>query len=116
MAFYARLKKGIIESPYYGKFVYPSESYTQLEDKYLSIAQKDERLEIINQEQMTEVKQKEQEQIDDIVNGQWKQSEKRIATIDNRDTLNQILVRARALNKNKIAEITQDRIDELTVK
>ena len=123
MAFYAKVKKGIIEAPYYGKFIYPDKNGnpTKLEDKYRTAVEKDPRLEIIEQKKIEEIKENRAELIKDIVEGQWKQSEKRVNAITDLKFLEYELLPAliksndenSTKSKIKIMEITRDKIKEL---
>ena len=113
MSIYVRLKKGEIEAPKYGKIIYPNEKYIPIDDKYLEAVKKDQRLEVLEQEAMNEVLEDEEKLVNDTVFGHWKQSEKRIASMTNKDLVQKIRDRSRANGKDKIAEIAQDRFEEL---
>ena len=124
MSFYAKVKKGINEAPYYGKFIYPDKNGnpTKLEDRYRSAVEKDSRLEIVEQKKIEEIKENRAELIKDIIEGQWKQSEKRINTITDLKFLEYELLPAiiksndesSTKSKIKLMEITRDKIKELT--
>ncbi len=124
MAFYVRLKKGINEAPYYGRYIYPDKSgnTTKIEDKYRSAIEKDPRLEIVEGKKIEEIKENKTQLIADIIEGQWKQSEKRINAISDIKFLEYELLPALIKNneenesksKLKLIEITKDKIKELT--
>lgn len=114
MAIFARLKRGIIESPKYGKFIYPGEKYVEIDERYRSMIERDDRIEFLEQKQMNEIIENEQQLIEDIVQGQWRQSEKRINQINNIDLLKKIEVATKNADKGKLNQITKDRIDELS--
>jgi hypothetical protein len=88
---------------------YPKEQLEQIENH----GQHDLFI-IKTQDEMNEIKKCEEDEIESIVKGQWRQSEKRIATITDRARLQKIQQMAASLQKNKIAEIVKDRLDELT--
>lgn len=113
MAFYARLKKDVVETPRYGIFLYPGDQYRPIDDRYYALAQKDERLEILTSDEMAKVVQQDNQLIDDLVNGQWRHSAKVMSEITDIVLLEKVLERAKAFGKAKIVEITGDRIDEL---
>jgi hypothetical protein len=116
MGFYARLKKGEVETPRYGEYIYPDENgkYILIEDRYRKLVEQDTRVEILEQEAMQEIVDKNNELIDDTVFGHWRQSEKRIAIMTDKETLREIVIKAKTNGKTKIAEMAQDRIDELS--
>lgn len=114
MSVYVRLKKGEVQAPKYGKIIYPSEKYIPIDDKYLELVKNDKRLEVLEQEAMNAVIEDETKLIDDTVFGHWKQSEKRIASMTNKDLVQKIRDKARANGKDKIAEIAQDKFEELS--
>lgn len=117
MSLYVRLKKGIVESPRYGKTIYPGDNYIAIEDRFKDLIEKDERLEVLTQDEMNEVKDNEKELIETIVNGQWKQSEIRINQIEDIKFLQyKILPELEKANKTKLIQITKDRIEELIPK
>jgi len=116
MAFYARLKNGEIVAPHYGRYIYPGDEWLKLEDRYLEQVKADSRVEIKNQEEFDEIAKKEQQLIADIRDGQWKLSEKRINAISNIKLLQyKLLPELEKAKKEKLIQITKDRIEELTL-
>jgi hypothetical protein len=115
MAFYARLKKGLVQAPHYGRYIYPGDEWLKIDDKYLDMVKKDLRVEIKTQEEITVLKEEENQLITDICDGQWKQSEKRINAINDKKFLQTKLLPAlEKAQKDKLISITKDRIEELT--
>jgi len=112
--FYARLKEGVKEAPRYGVFLYPGDKYRQVEDRYRELVEKDDRVEILSVEEMAEINRKKQELIKEIVFGHWKSGEKIIAEMTDLDELAKVEALAKANGKNKIVELAQYRIEELT--
>jgi hypothetical protein len=114
MAFYARLKDGVCETPRYGVFIYPGEQYRKIEDKDWEIVKCDERIETLTADEMAEIIRQKDDLAGELVFGHWRRSEKTIASIEDIALLEKVVSLAQSNKKDKIAGLAQDRIDELT--
>lgn len=116
--FYVKLKEDIKEAYYFaGDWVHPNKDFVAYDERFREEIENHrdfDKLIIKEQDYIDELNAKRDKQIDDIVFGQWKQSEKRINSIDDIKLLNDILLFAQDSKKDKIIEITTDRIEELT--
>lgn len=116
--FYVKLKEDVKEAYYFaGDWVYPGKDFVAYDDKFRKEIESHcdfDKLIIKDQEYIDELNKQRQKQIEDIVLGHWKQSEKRINNIDDIKLLKEILATAQELNKNKIIEIVTDKLEELT--
>lgn len=113
---FVKLKAGETVAPKYGKIIYPdiNGNWTKIEDKYLEQVQKDSRIEIKTQQEMKEIVEDRKQLIFDIVDGQWRQSEKRINSISDVKFLEyELLPELIKKNKEKLIQITKDKIEEL---
>jgi hypothetical protein len=117
---FVRLKKGELVAPKYEKIIYPDSNgnWTKIDEKYLELVKKDPRIEIKTQEEMKEVTEDRKQLINDIIDGQWKQSEKRINSISDikfleYDLLPALIEKNKEKNREKLIQITKDKIEEL---
>ena len=133
-----RLKKGFFEAPYYGKIVYPSDNYIVIEDKYRSLVEADEHIEILQEEKVKvdSVKSVEtvkpakpvvdkievdenkpivdEDLIQEILYMQWAKAKKKIMGITDVDFLrNKLLPELESSNKTVLITATKERIGEL---
>jgi hypothetical protein len=123
--FECRLKPGIIEAPYYGRPIYPGENWILLEDKYLGIVQKDDRIEIKGQKKQVPVDNEQKEEVinnnqvvdndlNDFINGTWTQVRKRINESNNIEFLrDKLLPELEKNTKTKLIEVANERIKVL---
>ena len=133
-----RLKKGFFEAPYYGKIVYPGDNYIVIEDKYRSLVEADEHIEILQEEKVKvdSVKSVEtakpakpvvdkievdenkpivdEDLIQEILYMQWAKAKKKIMGITDVDFLrNKLLPELESSNKTVLITATKERIGEL---
>lgn len=112
---FARLKSHIETGQYIlGELMYPKrENYTIFPDHCYNELLKDERVDVLTFDEYNNRNIKQEDKINEIVNSQWKKAEKEIKTINDIELLNKMLNRAKELNKNKIIEILNNRVEEL---
>lgn len=117
---FVRLKKGEKVAPKYGRIIYPDSNgnWTKIDERYLVAVQNDPRIEIKTQEEMKEIIEDKKQSTLDIVDGQWRQSEKRINDISDikfleYELLPALIERNKEKNREKLIKVTKDRIEEL---
>ena len=131
-----RLKKGFFEAPYYGKIVYPSDNYIVIEDKYRSLVEADERIEILQEVKIEDIKSVEidktvkpvvnkievdenkpivaEDLIQEILYMQWAKAKKKILEITDVDFLqNKLLPVLESSSKTVLIKTTKERLGEL---
>lgn len=116
--FYARLKKDVKVAVYYGdKYLQPlTERYEEFDDRFYKQISADERVEIKTQEEMNEVKEEFTQKVAETVNAHWRRAEKEINESSNADFLRAVKKLAIKLEKKKIIQIVEDRMEELEIK
>lgn len=115
---YARLKDGITVAPrLYGRYLYPGvKTWIKFEDHLYEVLKSDDRLELLDQEEMTTKVNEAKQQVDDLVTSQWRSVEKRVAEITDVEFLKQAETAAKSAGKTKVAQVIGDRIEEITAK
>lgn len=115
---YARLKEGVNVAPrLYGRYLYPGvKTWVKFEDHLYDALKADERLELMNQEEMNVKTNETKQQIDDLVTSQWRSVEKRVTEITDVEFLKQAEAAAKNAGKTKVAQVIGDRIEEIAAK
>lgn len=115
--FYVKLKEDIKEAYYFaGDWVHPNKDFVAYDERFRKEIENHrdfDKLIIKEQEYMDELAEQRNKQIDDTINGQWKQSEKRINNIVDVKLLRDMLLAAEEAGRNKIVEILKNRLEEL---
>jgi hypothetical protein len=101
----------------YGQLIYPGEDrWVTFRDSILDLIKRHKDFELFDiksQEDMDNIKQKRKEEITDIVNGNWKRSEKSINQINDKEKLNDIRKLAMNNDRKIIVKLVDARLEEL---
>jgi hypothetical protein len=103
----------------YGQLLYPGQNcFATFDEKWLKLIENHRNfqdLDIKTQDVIDEEKKQYKEEIDDIVTGSFLRSEKRIQSITDKNKLQNIIKTANMLQKNKIARVAKECLDELNL-
>ncbi|TCL72342.1 hypothetical protein EDC14_100652 [Hydrogenispora ethanolica] len=110
---YVRLKPGIIESPKYGKIIYPGETYTSIEDKFKDLVENDERLEVLTQDEMNALNIQQEARIKQFAKLHPKKLKKELEKITDIKFLKSAMQLCIDAENDDNTQLVLDRINEL---